>query len=216
MIRFWTSLTIALAGGVSLSVAAPGSAIFESSKRLPTAAEIADGVPGASRVHEFFVTTTNDIVAVEEVNVAAPPYQHPQGNDYDEFPPSLFAMHPGLGADSWITTPGNTIVFNGFAFPNSLWGDLSDDGPVNHFMFAQLTAVGNGPFSGRVALNVGGSSQIEEFPFAFALTPEPASFSLAGVAAAGLITARRTARLARDGAPGWRYRRAGPRDGKRS
>ena len=104
----------------------------------------------------------------------------------------LFPPTPAELVDTFVTTPGSTS-FLGADFPGdgttTTMGDLSNDGPQNHFQFARVT-VSNGAtglFSGKIT--VAGSTGPEDFPFSFVLgVPEPTSrcFVVPGLLACSL------------------------------
>jgi hypothetical protein len=117
-------------------------------------------------VHEFFVSSTADILSVGDVDVNVPLFQDALGSDNEAPSEELLALSPTMAADSWITTPGDTVVLgDGFASTNgeTLWGDLSDDGPQRNFMFARLTVDQTGIFSGNIAVR--GPNGAVELPF---------------------------------------------------
>jgi hypothetical protein len=171
-------------------------ATFTVSQTFATPPQIqSDPTLGGQSVWKFFVTTDADIQSIEDVLIVSdPPYQHPLGTDTEPPSPGLVSVFPALGADSWITTPGSTLVFGGFGMPNSAWVDLSDDGPVNNFQFAQITAPVFLLFTGTLKL-VGLNQAIEAVPFAFIPLPEPSSAILAAAAFVGALTRRRARAL---------------------
>jgi hypothetical protein len=122
-------------------------------------------------VHQFFVTTTTDLISVSDVEIDGKVYQHEEGSSRKPPNARVLKIWPGASADSFLTTPGNTLVTGGgFYAPPSAeisWHDKSDDGPLDEFLFAQLTASETGSFSG--AINVRGPHGRVTLPFKFAL-----------------------------------------------
>ena len=68
----------------------------------------------------------------------------------------MFDFFPGLSADTYVTTPGETAVLGGGlpADGDDTFGDVSDDGPQTDFQFAQMTFPSGGgvSFSGEIAI----------------------------------------------------------------
>ncbi len=118
------------------------SAIFELQTRPVSEFEIANGVP-AGTVIDLFATTEEDILALGLRELSGDFFQHELAWDSKVAPPELMDLHPTLPADSWFTTPGSTLVLgDGFGLQpdrETLWGDLSRDGPVTDFQFGRLT-----------------------------------------------------------------------------
>jgi hypothetical protein len=151
---------------------------------------MANGVPAGARINSFFVTADADILRVGDVVITAPLYQDPNGFDAEPPNPIFVDLLPALNADSWITTPGVTaIAGGGFGHDSSAWFDTSNDGPMTHFMFAQLTNTGPGHFGG--VISVAGATGPEVFEFSFELVPEPATSAMAGFILIGLTLAAR-------------------------
>jgi len=192
--------TAGLADSVVFSQVGPGGGL---PSRFVAPSEAADGAPLYGNVYQFQITTDADILSIDEVTVVADSlYNHPTF-DPTAIDPSLLlaviALYPSVGADSWINTPGLTTRF-GPDLPGSIhtsFGDLSNDGPQNQFMFAQLT-VSTGTaftFSGRVT--IGSTNPLQTFvaPFNFTYfgftSPEPSSAVMVGVAGVSLLAARR-------------------------
>lgn len=165
----------------------------------PSAAAVTAGVPAGTDIHEFFVTTDQDILSIGNVAITsggaalfqvAPPF----GSNTAPPDAAFLTLNRALEADSWITTPGTTSLL-GPDMPGdgtSTWGDLSDEGAQTNFMFARLSlpAGTQGIFSGNVAINDGGTPFEQAFSFVIGI-PEPASFTLAGMSLLGLVAAAR-------------------------
>jgi hypothetical protein len=179
--------------------------------RLVSAEEAADGAPLYGNVYQFAVTTDADILAIEQVSVighvGGQPlttlYNHPLFDPSTVDPsqlPAVIALLPSVGADSWIDTPGMTTRFgpdlpggNGTSF-----GDISNNGPQNQFMFAQLTVpTSTGfTFSGRITIeSTDNTGQTFSQPFVFTTfgytSPEPSAIVLASLGFVGLSRRRR-------------------------
>lgn len=155
---------------------APAAAHAESVRlaratRPVTAVEVAGGAPAGGLVHEFFVTAGSDLLAIMEVGVTAPLFQHTMGGDLAPPLAGAATFAPALTADSFITLPGDTLTLGGgFSgiHGQQLWGDLSNDGPQQDFLFARLTTVGEtGKFSGTVAVR--GYAEFVPLSFEFLL-----------------------------------------------
>lgn len=161
----------------------------------------ADGAPENGHVADFFVTTDADILSIGEVQIDV------QGGEaynvectglscslFARPPLFPFIFNPRETADTWVTTPGSTALL-GADFPGdgdtTTLGDLSNDGPQNHFQFARITVPDRaiGTFSGRIT--VAGATAPESFPFSFALgIPEPSSFILMSLGALAAVNVR--------------------------
>ncbi|MCA9234491.1 MAG: hypothetical protein KDA44_03420 [Planctomycetales bacterium] len=177
------------------------SVFFESQSSLPSLAAIAAGVPSDAVIFQLFVTTDTDIVAISDVAIVGKPlYQTPPPLGSNSAPPNpaFIPLFPQLSADSWITTPGSTALF-GADLPGdgmTTFGDITDDGPQNHFQFAQLTFSEGLPclaFSGAVVVADPSVGHVE-FPFYFAEyleCPEPSSILAAAICGLGLAAAQR-------------------------
>lgn len=156
----------------------------------------ANGPDPAAKVYEFVVTSDADILRVGEVFIetgGAGLYNNPTGSNSAPPNPAFVAVFPSLGADSWITTPGNATSTAGgdLGDDNVSWFDTSSDGPVSDFVFARLTTTADvGTFRGVVS--VAGSAGPEVFPFNLSFgIPEPTSMVLLGIGAMGLAFAGR-------------------------
>ncbi len=148
------------------------------SVRSVTPAEAADGAPLGGYVSDFFVDTDSDILSFNKIGVTAPLYQHALGRDDGPVNDALLPVSAALSADSYITSPGPTLMLGGgFSGVENLWGDLTNDGPQHNFHFARLTASQPGEFTGNVTVR--GYSDPVYVPFKFAL---PASAADADIA----------------------------------
>ncbi|MEQ8209425.1 MAG: PEP-CTERM sorting domain-containing protein [Lacipirellulaceae bacterium] len=151
------------------------------------------GLQADSIVHEFFVTTDGDILRVGDLNIDVALYNNPAGSDTMPPNPLFLPVFPSLGADSFITTPGDTATAGGgLSDQGASFFDSSNDGPQNNFLFARLTTAPGegGTFSG--VISVAGSAGPEVFPFSFPLgIPEPTSMMLVGLGLVGLGSVRR-------------------------
>ena len=170
------------------------SASFEVTTRPLTQAELDDGgasLEATDEVHEFFITADADILGFELTSIETADgviYQHSFGSDTEPADPAFVAIFPALGVDSFITTPGDTLILGG-GFDNTgegtdiAWVDLTVDGAVTDFLFARLTTEG-GIFEGTVTLR--GTDGFETFPFSFSFgtytnlttIPEPGAMFL--------------------------------------
>lgn len=167
------------------------------SSRPASQAEVDDpgsgGLAADSIVHEFFVTTDGDILRVGELNIEPPLYNNSTGSDTMPPNPVFVGVFPSLGADSWITTPGDTATAGGgLSDAGASFFDSTNDGPQNNFLFARLTTApgDSGLFSG--VISVAGATGPEVFPFSFQLgIPEPTSMMLFGLGLVGLGVTRR-------------------------
>jgi hypothetical protein len=138
--------------------------------REVTPAEIAGGAPVGGLVHEFRVTSDADLLSVNRVSIDVPLFQDALGIDNAAPNVAQAALSSGMTADSFITLPSDTLVLGG-GFANSggenLWGDLSNDGAQQDFLFARLTTDQAGTFSGNISLR--GDSSPVTLPFSFPL-----------------------------------------------
>jgi len=165
--NYATSLLLMAAFAASAAKLDAASLALTRSTRAVTLEEIAGGAP-AGYVHDFFFTSDSDLLSFSQVNVDVPIFQDAFGRDSAASDPLFASLSAGVTADSFITTPGTTLVLGGgFGGEDGLWGDLSNDGPQQDFHFARLTVSQTGSFSGAVALstNAGPIS----LPFSFAL-----------------------------------------------
>jgi hypothetical protein len=127
---------------------------------------------GGGFVHDFFVFTSTDLISVGNVELEAQVYQHGHGSNRKPPNERVLRIWPDSSADSFITTPGNTLSLGRNFYGNSkeaeiAWYDESDDGPVAEFLFARLTVDQTGSFAGTI--NVRGPSGRVSLPFKFAL-----------------------------------------------
>jgi hypothetical protein len=147
--------------------------------RPVSAAEAAAGAPLGGFVHDFFATSSTDILSVMDVAIEAPLFTSTLGVQNAAPNPALSALSPAIGAHSYIAMPGDTIVLGGgFDGPRGLptWGDLSNDGPQDSFLFARLTVGQTGTFSG--SLTVKGYDNFVALPFQFTLPGTAADLGL--------------------------------------
>jgi hypothetical protein len=153
--------------------------------RSVTTAEAAGGAPSGGMVHDFRLTADADLLTLKaDINVSL--YQHPYASDNAAPNPALVAVYPAAGADSFLRLPSNTVMLGGgFTGPGTehAWGDLSNDGPQNNFLFGQLTTTQVGTFSGYFALR--GTTTYIQIPFSLSLPgpsgPLTESLSVSGV-----------------------------------
>lgn len=204
----FSTLALGLAGVV---FAGPAAAQIDIQvvQTAPTAAAIADNAALADAVsYQFFVTTTGDILSVNDVEVnlsAGTLYQTaaPFGSDTDNNA-GFISFDAELEADTFFTTPGTTFLLGdaftaatlGATFP-ATFGDTDDDGPQNNFYFGQLTllpdAAGQilGDFTLEVAIDDNGS--VSEAAASGILIPEPTTAGIVGLMGLGLLARRRRA-----------------------
>jgi hypothetical protein len=137
--------------------------------RPVTAAEAAGGAPAGGMVHDFYATSSADILTLATFfNQSV--YKHPYANDYSAPHPDLVAAYPAVGASSFLDTPGSTVVLGGGLAgvgPEKAWGDFTNDGPQTHYQFGRLTTSETGAFAGQFFLR--GDSTYIEMPFSFTL-----------------------------------------------
>lgn len=143
---------IAIAVFVTLPTVRAQSVLFDLQSRPVSPAEIAAGVP-AGTVIDLFATTQEDMLALGVRELSGDFFHHELAWDSNVASSALMDLHPTLTADSWFTTPGETLVLGGgFGVkPNeeTLWGDLSRDGPVTDFQFGRLTV----PYGSTASIN---------------------------------------------------------------
>jgi len=137
--------------------------------RAVTPDEIAGGAPSGGFVHEFFVTTDTDILSVNKVNIDVPLYEHALGADNAAPAQPIVDMMPSLAADSFIQMPSDTVMLGGgvAGAGEKLWGDLSNDGGQENFLFARLTVDQTGTFGGNVSVRT--DTDFVSLPFEFLL-----------------------------------------------
>jgi hypothetical protein len=195
--RFWL---IAFALAAIVATLGEARAAFVSfnpmTRRAPTAAEIAGGVPADSSIYGFYLNSDADILAIDFVRATTSGtfYQNSLNSDSEPPLPAVVAVYPEVAADSWISTPGPTSQpgppFPGDGTTASEWGDTTNNGPQTNFQFANLTitpADSSWQFSG--AITVAGTNGPESFSFEI---PEPAGVALCGFAwAGGVLFTRR-------------------------
>jgi hypothetical protein len=128
--------------------------------RLVTSQEVAGGAPAGAVVNDFRLTTDADVLCVCNVDITSPLYQHALGKDDGAWPQELIDTQPAVGADSFIQAPGSTVVLGGgfSGGKDSLWGDLSNDGPQTDFLFSRLTTTETGAFTGAISLRTTATS----------------------------------------------------------
>ena len=158
--------------------------------RVPTVDQNDGGVPPNYYINDYFVTTDADILRIGDVNVVARLYNDPLGSDTAPPNPTFVTLFPELGADSFITTPGETAVAGNSEQPfdtNSSFFDSSNDGPVTDFNFARLTSPDLSIF--EFVVSVAGTTGPEVFQFRLPVNiPEPTAMILlltAGLSAGG-------------------------------
>ena len=138
--------------------------------RRPNATERAAGVPAEMIVHDYYISTTADVVCIDFVSFDPLPsfYQAAGAGDAEPPHPQLAALFPALNADTWITTPGHTEFAGGLNAAESAWFDFDDDGPQNHFLFARLTSSSLFTFNFNVvAHDASGGGQSAAFSLGF-------------------------------------------------
>lgn len=137
--------------------------------RLVTKEEIEGGAPDGY-VHEFFVSSSTDLIGLRDIKVDAPLFQHPRGLDNRRPHPGRLETYPALSADSFLTMPGWTAVESGFdaaATDEKTWHDEDDTGATTDFLFGQLTTDQTGSFSGTMVVR--GPTGAVELPFSYLL-----------------------------------------------
>ncbi len=96
-------------------------------------AERREGVPDGY-VHDFFVTTSTDLISIGNVDIEAEVYQHMEGSNRKPPNERVLRIWPATSADSFITTPGRTAGMGSGFYGDSdkaeiIWFDQQDDGP---------------------------------------------------------------------------------------
>lgn len=182
----------AAANVITVEMVPPGRTVSD--------AEAAQGAPAGGNVFQFLVSTDGDILSVSQIKVTlaqgASLYNNAFGDSQNAEPgqPVLIPTFPALGVDSWITTPGSTLQL-GPELPGdgdlTTFGDLTNDGPQDHFMFAQLTTPAGAfrSFTGRVSI-AGVGNQVYSVPFAFFI-PEPTATATGFIGICCLLAVRR-------------------------
>ncbi len=151
---------------------ATGSVSIELTRRSRPVSnkEIAFGAP-AGYVHEFFVTTSTDLISIDHVDIDAPLYQNPHGSSRKPPNERVLRLWPSASADSYITTPGETLGMGGGFYGKRgdqiAWFDHDDTGALEDFLFARLTTGETGHFSGEIFVE--GPEKSVGLPFDFLL-----------------------------------------------
>jgi hypothetical protein len=138
--------------------------------RPVTAAEAAGGAPVGGMVHDFYATTSADVLCIG-TSFSMPVYKHPYATDYETPNPELIAMYPAVGASSFLKTPGSTFKLGGglnSGAAEKVWGDLENNGPQAQYQFGRLTTSQTGAFEGSLFLR-GQYTDYVMMPFSFAL-----------------------------------------------
>jgi hypothetical protein len=149
-----------------------GSVSIELTRRTRAVSvkEHAFGVP-AGYVHEFFATTSTDLISISNVDFSGSIFQHAQGSDRKPPNERVLRLWPSSSADSFVTTPGNTRGlgkgFYGTGDPEIVWYDETEDGALDEFLFARLTVSETSTFTGEI--NVRGPDGRVSLPFKFSL-----------------------------------------------
>jgi hypothetical protein len=198
---------LALALGAALLASSEGRAATVSVRQSfspPSPEAIAAGVPADMGIHDLYLTSDADVLAIDRVTVMplsgslfqVPP---PFGADNEPPAPAFIALNRALEADSWMSTPGATTLL-GPTLPGdgqfTTFGDLTNDGPQADFHFARLTFPG--AFYGlRFRIQLAGATGPELFDFDLSWYPEPNSLVMAAVALVGLTAGDRRRRAGR-------------------
>ena len=204
--RTWRtySVVFALIAALAISPCANAASIsLASVVRKPSEAAVDAGAPAGGKIYQFFVTTNADVLSIGNVQVSISNggslFQVPFGSDRDKPDPALVALFRSLEADSWVDTPGETLLF-GPGLPGDgtgVWGDFTNNGPQLNFRFAQLTVAPGYSliFQGSILVGDLGGYEERSFTFIDALTPpdvpEPSAALMAGVGILGVVSARR-------------------------
>ena len=145
---------------------------FQVESRQVSAEEIAAGAP-AGTVYDLFTTTPSDILSVAFSQLSGDFYHSRLGNDIQHPHPRVVAADPAATADTFFTTPGDTLVVgNGFTLESgqeTLWGDLTDDGPVSNFQFGRVTVPNDTAAQIDGSFSIRGENGPERYPFLFSV-----------------------------------------------
>jgi hypothetical protein len=150
----------------------PSNTVFVELSRRSRATFDSEKHSGAPNgyVHEFFVTSSSDLISVANVEIDTSVYQREKGHG-KLLIPDISASYAALSADSFITTPGasqdSDDSFLGHNPAESIWSDETDDVPLKEFLFARLTVSETGSFAGEI--NVRGPAGAVSLPFEFVL-----------------------------------------------
>lgn len=154
--------------GIAQQTSAAEMTLVRNSRPV-TAAEAASGAPSNGMVHDFFATSSADVLCIG-TSFSTSVYKHPYATDYETPDPELIAMYPAVGASSFLKTPGSTFKLGGglnSGAAEKTWGDLENDGPQTQYQFGRLTTSQTGAFAGSFFLR--GDSTYIEMPFSFTL-----------------------------------------------
>lgn len=147
-------------------------ATFEVRPRPVSEFEIAGGAP-AGTVYDLFTTSPSDILSVAFSQLEGDFYHSQLGNDITHPHSRVVEADPAATADSFFTTPGDTMVIgNGFALESgqeTLWGDLSNDGPVTDFQFGRVTVPVETTARLDGSFSIRGEHGPERYPFQFSV-----------------------------------------------
>ncbi len=69
--------------------------------RLVTVAEATGGAPSGGMVHDFFATSSADVLCIG-TSFSMSVYKHPYATDYETPEPELIAAYPAVGASSFF------------------------------------------------------------------------------------------------------------------